>query len=78
MESIGMYEGYTHMANVLLFGVDAQTQEEIWELIDASDCDGGVTALDPHHLVVRLFGVRAQQLQRVSEQLKTLFEKHIQ
>ena len=78
MESIGMYEGYTHMANVLLFGVDAQTQEEIWELIDAGDCDGGVTALDPHHLVVRLFGVRAQQLQRVSEQLKTLFEKHIQ
>lgn len=78
MEGIGMYEGYTHMANLLLFGVDTQTQEKIWELIDANDCDGGVTALDPHNLVVRLFGVRAQQLQRVSEQVKVLFAEHIQ
>lgn len=76
MESIGMYEGYTHMANLLLFGVDTQTQEEIWKLIDASDCDGGVTALDPNNLIVRLFGVRAQQLQRVSDQLKQLFETY--
>lgn len=76
MESIGMYEGYTHMANLLLFGVDTQAQEEIWKLIDANDCDGGVTALDPNNLIVRLFGVRAQQLQRVSDQLKQLFETY--
>lgn len=76
MESIGMYEGYTHMANLLLFGVDTQAQEKIWKLIDANDCDGGVTALDPNNLIVRLFGVRAQQLQRISDQLKQLFEKY--
>lgn len=77
MESIGLYEGYTHMANLLLFGVDMQVQEEIWKLIDASDCDGGVTALDSNNFIVRLFGVRAQQLQRVSDQLKKLFEEYI-
>lgn len=70
MEEIGMYEGFTHMANVLLFGVSRDIREEVWELIQASDCEGGITMLRPGDYVVRMFGTTAQKLKNVTEKLK--------
>lgn len=78
MERIGMYEGYTHMANLFLSGSCNGLQEEIWDIIDRSDCEGGVTALTQGDLAVRFFGVRAQQLQNISEQIRLLYETAIE
>lgn len=82
MEGIGMYEGYSHMANIFLsaavdeFGsVDmAKTldiQEQIWAVLEAeAECEGGVTRLASGDLTVRVFGNRAQVLQMLAEKIK--------
>ena len=44
MEGIGMYEGYTHMANIFLTGGSEELQQNIWEILEQEpECDGGVT-----------------------------------
>ena len=85
MEGLGMYEGYSHMANIFLSGcVDeagafdggktGELQEKIWRIIEeTADCDGGVTMLASGDLAVRVFGNRAQVLQGVAERIKNLF-----
>lgn len=81
MEGIGMYEGYTHMANLFLSKMDSCDktqciQEEIWQIIDEdSETDGGVTQLTTGDLAVRIFGYRAQKLQQTAEMIKKAYEK---
>lgn len=51
MEGIGMYEGYTHVANIFLTklrdtAANLQLQEKIWQILDeASETEGGITRL---------------------------------
>lgn len=71
MEGIGMYEGYTHMANLFLSRTKyADTLlNEIREILDGDpEIDGG-------DLAVRIFGHRAQKLQQTAEKIKTVYEK---
>ena len=79
MEAVGMYEGYSHLANLFIttaaFDAEetAQLQEEIWQIIEAdSECEGGVTRLAAGDLAVRVFGNRAQKLQQIAEKIKSL------
>ena len=75
MEGIGMYEGFSHMANIFLTrSEDGELQEKIWEIIENEpDCEGGVSRLAGGDLAVRIFGNRAQILQEVAEKIKALF-----
>ncbi|MBR4019737.1 MAG: urease accessory protein UreD [Firmicutes bacterium] len=85
MEGIGMYEGYSHMANIFLSGcVDEagafdggktlELQEKIWGILEANpDCEGGVSQLASGDLAVRVFGNRAQILQGIAEKIKKIF-----
>lgn len=77
MEGIGMYEGYTHMANLFLSKIwnkSMELQEKIWQILDTeSEIDGGVTCLTTGDLVLRIFGYRAQKLQQVAEKIKNLY-----
>lgn len=82
MEEIGMYEGYTHMANLFLAGFfdssekNSRLQEEIWVLLENSaEIDGGVTRLSSNDFAVRIFGMRAQKLQQTAEGIKEIYEK---
>lgn len=84
MEGLGLYEGYSHMANLFLSGCVDETggfdvgktgelQEKIWSILeDEPDCDGGVTMLASGDLAVRVFGNRAQVLQEIAEIIKNL------
>lgn len=84
LESIGMYEGYTHMANIFIScpantgqtlsdGTDNSLREQIWDILEKeTDCEGGVTSLVNQDLAVRIFGKRAQTLQEVSEKIRAL------
>lgn len=85
MEGIGMYEGYTHMANLFLSKIsrgqesdaskNLELQEKIWQILDEdSEIDGGVTRLTSGDLALRIFGCRAQKLQQVAEKIKRLYE----
>lgn len=73
MERIGMYEGYSHMANIFL-SVSAKSteqQEKIWEILEKeTECEGGVTCLSQGDLAVKIFGNRAQILQETAEEIK--------
>ena len=86
MEGIGMYEGYTHMANLFLSEIytgqdstdkeiNLELQEKIWKLLDEEpDTDGGVTRLTTGDLVLRIFAHRAQTLQQLADKIKKLYE----
>ena len=75
MEGLGMYEGYSHMANLFLTGCVGGLQEKIWDILEETpDCDGGVTRLASGDLAVRVLGNRAQKLQKVAEKSKDCFE----
>lgn len=76
MNGIGMFEGYTHMANLFLSAIrdEAKSMEftdKIWELLEKeTDCDGGITRLAEGDFAVRIFGHRAQQLQNLAEKIR--------
>lgn len=86
MEGIGMYEGYTHMANLFLSEIytgqdstdkeiNLELQEKIWQFLDEEpDTDGGVTRLTTGDLVLRIFAHRAQTLQQLADKIKKLYE----
>jgi len=78
MEGIGIYEGYSHMANIFMTCLgenhSAKLQEKIWEVLQQEcECEAGVTRLTYGDLAVRIFGDRAQKLQEIAEQIKFLF-----
>ena len=78
MEGLGMYEGYSHMANIFLTTSDREDarelQEKIWRILEENpDCEGGVSQLASGDLAVRVFGNRAQVLQGIAEQIKEIF-----
>lgn len=76
MESIGMYEGYTHMANLFMSKTNNIDEEKIWQILDEDpEIDGGITHLATGDLVLRIFGYRAQKLQKVAEKIKKIYEK---
>lgn len=62
------------MANIFLGGVDPGLQEEIWEILEQeNECEGGVSRLAGGDLAVRIFGNRAQDLQKLAEKIKEIF-----
>ncbi len=81
MEGLGMYEGFSHMANIFLTVQETgavsgrQLLDEIRALLEgASDCEGGVSLLSSGDLAVRILGNRAQKLQDVAEKIKKKWE----
>lgn len=65
---IGLYEGYTHMGALTLFGipVDADTLSALRERIErANDIVGGATRLASGDVAIRLLGRRAQVVEVV-------------
>lgn len=78
MEGIGMYEGYTHMANLFLSCPEHTEMflDEIRDLLDVDpETDGGITTLSCGDLAMRIFEHRAQKLQQTTEKIKTVYEK---
>lgn len=73
MQGMGMYEGYTHLAAIFLSKAFGDLREPIWEILEGKEeWEGGVTALASGDLAVRIFGKRAQALEKAAEQIKTL------
>lgn len=84
MEETGMYEGYTHLANIFLSRIGKQNSsaaadmtplvEKIHEILEQEpECDGGATKLAQGDLAVRIFGHRAQKLQEIAEEIKECY-----
>lgn len=84
MEGLGLFECFTHMANLFLScpsgsgdlpsSAVSGLQEQIWSILESQDiCQGGVTRLAKGDLAVRIFGKRAQVLQEMAEQIKSAY-----
>ena len=80
MESTGMFEGFSHGANIFFTvhnsAVAAILYDEVCEILQREpSCEGGVTRLASGDLAVRILGNRAQTLQNIAEQIKGLWER---
>lgn len=73
MEEIGMYEGYTHLASMLVcnYGVGDEVLGQMMELLDEIDeVEGAVTKSGHGDLLVRIFGKSGQKLMEVCKELE--------
>lgn len=72
LEDMGMFEGFTHMANVVICnqGKDKAWMEQVWDYLDEQeDVQGGVTSLEHDVVVVRILGKQAQKLQKLCDEI---------
>lgn len=79
MEGMGMYEGYTHQANLFLTkrpdtAEKAMFEDSVQELLDADEkTDGAVTRLVDDDYAVRILGHHAQDLEKITEGILKIF-----
>ena len=76
MRGLGLFEGYTHLANIFLSKPSPGVKEHIRELLEAEDLDGAVTTLADADLAVRIFSSRAQVLTAAAESIRGIWEMH--
>lgn len=72
MEGIGMYENYTHLANIFLTAnkTPADFESRVTEYLEKeSDVEGGVTRLASGDYILRIFGKRAQKLEEICKNI---------
>ena len=81
MESVGFFEGYSHLASILLFHMDmdgGQKEEIRGRLEDREDMCGGITTTGSGDTVVRILGNQAQKLQELCDEICRLYINHNQ
>lgn len=78
MDSIGMFEDYTHLANILIFNfnIDDNILDQIRKIIDKSKAEGGVSYTWSKDVVVRILGNNAQFLEGISEKIIKSIEEN--
>jgi len=79
MEGFGFYEGYTHLATVLLFnfGNLEETRSYIRQLlVVAKNMDGGISKTGEDHLCIKVFGRSGEELLQFVKDLQgVIFNK---
>lgn len=75
MDGMGMYEGYTHLLNLVFFNIE-KTQSWIGKvrslLEQNEDMEGGVTRISCGDVAVRILGRSAEALLKISEQIQRI------
>ena len=75
MSGMGMYEGFTHLLNLVFFNIE---KSEAWisavrELLDETpDVEGGVTRIASGDAAVRILGRGAEPLLKISEKIQSM------
>ena len=75
MSGMGMYEGFTHLLNLVFFNIE---KSEAWisavrELLDETpDVEGGVTRIASGDVAVRILGRGAEPLLKISEKIQEM------
>ena len=75
MSGMGMYEGFTHLLNLVFFNIE---KSESWisavrELLDETpDVEGGVTRIASGDMAVRILGRGAEPLLKISEKIQEM------
>ena len=72
MEGMGMFESYTHLANLFLTApaCSEKFEENVRELLKETEgTEGGLTRLSEGDYAVRILGRRAQDLEQISQKI---------
>lgn len=72
MNSIGMFEGYTHLANILICNCDENDSfiDSASNLIDEFDeVQGGVSKLQSNDIVIKILGKTSQNLMNICDEI---------
>lgn len=71
LEGLGMFEGYTHLANLILFGffISENSTAAIAELFSIYKIDGGVTALLNGGCLIRALANESEVLMRCFQEI---------
>lgn len=72
MDSIGMYESYTHLACIFLTSPETPKEfiSQVQKLLDSTpDVIGGITSLPQGDLAIRILGRRGQVLEELSKKI---------
>lgn len=75
MNGIGIYEGYTHLSNLLICNdyKDDEWISKVRELLDeTSNIYGGVTRIISGDIIIRIFGYQSQKLSDINEYILTV------
>lgn len=74
MNGFGMYEGYTHLANIILINIDNYHKilEDTRNLITNSSLDGGVSLSENNDIIVKVFAYNADILIKLSNEISNL------
>ena len=77
MNSFGMYEGYTHFANMIILNVENHDDilNKIRKIIDDSKLDGGVSLTENNDISVKVFAYNSDKLIDLSNQISHLIIK---
>ena len=71
IENFGMYEGYTHFANMLIanFTVNEEILSVIRNIIKDSEVDGAASMTQSDYISVKILGYNSDKLMKVSDKI---------
>ena len=75
MRNFGMYEGFTHLANMVICNKQKPEDwvRQVRELLDNSkNMEGGVTRTSAGHIALRILGRNANKLTEITDKILTL------
>ena len=78
MSDIGMYEGFTHLFNFVVFNYEYDMEflkKSVSVFCDENNYIGGVTVGSSGSLVIKILGDNADRLSRYSDKLVQYFKK---
>lgn len=77
VDGIGMLEGHTHLANILIFNLNINEEKinKIRNMIEQNSVDGGVSYTWSNDVVIRVLGFSSQFLERISEKIIKIIEE---
>ena len=79
MSNIGMYEGYTHLFNFVVFNYEYDTEflkNSVSVFCEENKYIGGVTTGNSNSLIIKILGDNADRLSKYSERLVKYFKKY--
>lgn len=78
MQSIGMFENYTHLSNVLIYGfsLDEHLLQEINNYLAYTSITGAITKTSTYGYLIRIFDYSAEKLIRYNNHIIKLIEHH--
>ena len=71
IENFGMYEGYTHFANILIanFTNNNEVLNTIREILKNSDVDGAASITQYNYISIKILGYSSDKLIQVSDKI---------